>query len=215
MHEPAEVAAEFGALEQAYPGRFHLGLGVSHAPLVDRNTEPGRYGRPLSTMREYLHDLDGSVPSSRMLLAALAPRMLELARERAAGSHPYFVPVAHTRFAREVLGPDATLAVEQTVLLETDPAAARETARAFMATYLNFPNYVNTLLRHGFSEEDVSNGGSDRVVDAIVAWGDEEAIHERVAAHHEAGADHVCIQVLGPSSQGIALEEWRRLAPGA
>jgi probable F420-dependent oxidoreductase len=213
MHEPADVVAEFGRLEQRHPGRFQLGLGISHAPLVDRSTEPGRYGKPLATMRRYLDELGDGVPPSRMLLAALAPKMLELARERTAGSHPYFVPVEHTRYARSVLGPDAVLAVEQTVLLEPDPAAARETARAFMATYLNLPNYVNNLLRHGFVESDFEHGGSDRVVDAIVAWGDEDAIAGRVAAHHEAGADHVCIQVLGPRAQGMALEEWRRLAP--
>jgi probable F420-dependent oxidoreductase len=139
--------------------------------------------------------------------------VLELARQRTAGSHPYFVPVDHTRYARQALGPGPVLAVEQTVLLETDPAAARQTARAFMAAYFNFPNYVNNLLRHGFTEDDIRDGGSDRLVDAIVAWGDEQAIHDRVAAHHAAGADHVCIQVLGPSAQGMALEEWRRLAP--
>jgi probable F420-dependent oxidoreductase len=165
-------------------------------------------------MRRYLDELGGAVPASRMLLAALAPRMLELARGRTAGSHPYLVPVEHTRYAREQLGLDATLAVEQTVLLERDPATAREQARDFLATYLNFPNYVNNFLRHGFTEQDLRDGGSDRLVDGIIAWGDEDAIAARVGAHHQAGADHVCIQVIAPQAQGLPLDEWRRLAPG-
>jgi probable F420-dependent oxidoreductase len=148
-----------------------------------------------------------------MLIAALAPRMLKLARERAAGSHTYFVPVEHTRYAREALGPDAILAVEQTVLLETDPVRAGEQAREFTSAYLRLPNYVNNLLRLGFTDEDVAGSGSEGLVNEIVAWGEEEAIASRIAAQLAAGADHVCIQVLGPRGQAIALEEWRRLAP--
>jgi probable F420-dependent oxidoreductase len=212
MHEPAEVTEHFDAFERMHPGRFQLGLGISHAPLVDR-VEPGRYSRPLTTMRRYLDELEGAVPASRILLAALAPRMLDLARERTAGSHPYFVPVEHTHAARERLGPDATLAVELTVLLERESVAAREQARAFMSTYFGFPNYVRNLLRHGFAEDDLLDGGSDRLVDAIVAWGDEDAIAERIEAHLAAGADHVCIQLIGPNAQGLPLEQWRRLAP--
>jgi probable F420-dependent oxidoreductase len=138
--------------------------------------------------------------------------MLELARDRAAGAHPYFVPVEHTRFAREQLGPEPLLAVEQAVLLETDPAAAREQARRYMKVYFTLPNYVRTLLAHGFAEEDMADGGSDRLVDAIVAWGDEAAIAARIAAHREAGADHVCLQVVSEIDQGLPLEDWRRLA---
>jgi probable F420-dependent oxidoreductase len=213
--EAGAVAAFFGRAEARHPGRFLAGLGVSHAPLVDRN-EPGRYRKPLGKMQDYLDELDGSeppLPKERRLLAALAPRMLELARVHAAGAHPYFVSVEHTRFAREQLGPDPLLAVEQAVLLETDPAVAREEARKHMAVYLSLPNYVRPLLAHGFSEEDVASGGSDRLVDGIVAWGDEAAIGARIDAHHEAGADHVCLQVVGPLAQALPLDEWRRLAP--
>jgi probable F420-dependent oxidoreductase len=212
--DPRDAAVRFDEVDRDHPGRFQLGLGVGHAAFVDR-AEPGRYARPLSKMRHYLDDLGDRVPARRMLIAALAPRMLELARERTAGSHTYFVPVEHTRYAREVLGPDATLAVEQTVLLETDPVRAAEQAREFTAAYLRLPNYVSNLLRLGFTEEDVTGSGSERLVNEIVAWGDEEAIASRIAAHLAAGADHVCVQVLGPGSQAIALDEWRRLAPVA
>jgi probable F420-dependent oxidoreductase len=151
-------------------------------------------------MRSYLDELDASsppVPPERRFLAALGPKMLELSRDRSAGAHPYFVPVEHTSYAREIIGPDALLAPEQAVLLETDPDRARVGARQHMERYLQLPNYANNLLRHGFSESDLSDGGSERLADAIVAWGDEAAIAERVRAHHEAGADHVCIQVVG------------------
>jgi probable F420-dependent oxidoreductase len=214
LHEPDAVAALFGRAEARHPGRFLAGLGVSHAPLLDR-TDPGRYRKPLDKMRNYLDRLDATdppIPKERRMLAALAPRMLELARTRAAGAHPYFVPVEHTRYAREQLGPDPLLAVEQAVFLETDPTVAREHARKHMATYLTLPNYVRPLLAHGFTEEDVANGGSDRLVDAIVAWGDEAAIGARIDAQLEAGADHVCLQVVGPLDQALPLDDWRRLA---
>jgi probable F420-dependent oxidoreductase len=123
------------------------------------------------------------------------------------------VPVEHTSYARQILGPDALLAPEQAVVLETDPTRAREAARSHTERYLQLPNYTNNLLRHGFTEDDLRDGGSDRLVDTIVAWGDEEAIASRVRAHHEAGANHVCIQVLGVQSGTLPREEWRRLAP--
>jgi probable F420-dependent oxidoreductase len=213
LHDASRVAAFFAETERSHPGRLLTGIGVSHAPLVDRD-EPGRYRKPLSAMREYLDELDASDPplaSDRRLLAALSPRMLELARDRALGAHPYFVPVEHTRSAREQLGPGPVLAVEQAVLLETDATVARELARKHMATYLTLPNYVQNILRHGFSDDDVADGGSDRLVDEIVCWGDEAAIGARVAAHRDAGADHVCLQVVGPLDQGLPLEDWRRL----
>jgi probable F420-dependent oxidoreductase len=140
--------------------------------------------------------------------------MLELARERVAGSHTYFVPVEHTRAAREALGPAAVLAVEQGVVLEADPVKAREQARLHMSHYLTRPNYVNNLLRHGFTEDDVREGGSDRLVDAVVAWGDETRIAERVAAQQAAGADHVCLQVLATEDPDSLRRAWRRLAEG-
>ncbi len=215
LHDADRVAGFAESVEARHPGRFLAGFGVSHAPLVDREQE-GLYRRPLAKMRQYLDELDAapaSLPAARRLLAALAPRMLELARDRALGAHPYFVPVEHTFFAREQLGTVPVLAVEQAVVLETDARAAREVARTHMAGYLKLPNYVNnSLLGHGFDEADVANGGSDRLVDAIVAWGDDEAIAARIAAHHEAGADHVCVQVIGPLEQHLPLEDWRRIA---
>jgi probable F420-dependent oxidoreductase len=215
--DAAKVASVWARVESQHPGRFHVGLGVSHASLVDRD-EPGLYRKPFSKMVEYLDQLDASepgIPPQRRLIAALGPRMLDLARERTAGSHPYFVPLEHTHFARERLGPGRLLAVEQAVVLETDPVVARELARGHMAVYLGLPNYVNNLLRHGFDESDLDGGGSDRLVDAIVAWGDEAAIAERIASHRAAGADHVCIQLVGPQPQGLPLSEWRRLAPAS
>jgi probable F420-dependent oxidoreductase len=213
-HTPREVAAGHAGIGLSAHGRFLLGLGVSHAPMVDRE-QPGRYRRPLSKMRAYLDELDDQpapVPPSERVLAALGPKMLDLARERAAGAHPYFVPVAHTRFARERLGPGPLLAPEQGVVLETEPARARAIAREHVARYLQLPNYTNNLLRHGLTEDDLRDGGSDRLLDAIVVTGDVDAVAERVRAHREAGADHVCLQVLGAGL--LPRAEWRRLAEG-
>jgi probable F420-dependent oxidoreductase len=205
-HEPAEVSQRFASIDEEHPGRFQLGLGISHAPMIG-----DRYEKPLAKMRSYVDALD--VPAERMLIAALGPKMLELARDRTAGTHPYFVPVAHTRFARSVVGDDRVVAPEVSVVLETDPERARAAARGFMELYLTLPNYTNNLLRHGFDESDLADGGSDRLVDAIVAWGDEEAIAARVREHLDAGADHVCIQVVGGDRTTLRLDEWRRLAP--
>src|SRR5215467_13910103 len=209
-HSPAESAAAHAELTAAHPGRFLLGLGVSHAFLAD-----GRYRRPLAKMREYLDDLDAGeppVPAAERVLAALGPRMLELARDRSAGAHPYLVTPEHTRRAREVLGAGSLLAVEQAVVLETDPERARSLARRHLTVYLQAPNYTNNWLRLGFTEDDLAGGGSDRLVDALVAWGDAAAIRDRVERHHEAGADHVCLQVVTGEFRP-PLEEWRALAP--
>ncbi len=199
-HDPAEVAAGFAGLEENWPGRFLLGLGVGHP------SNAPDYRRPLAKMRSFLDALE-SVPREARVLAALRPRMLELARARSAGAHPYFVPVEHTRRAREALGP-RLLAPEQAVVLESDPGRARAIARAHVERYLGLPNYVNNLRWLGFTEDDLR--GSDRLVDAVVAWGDEAAIAVRVREHLAAGADHVCIQVL---NGGLPRAEWRRLAP--
>jgi probable F420-dependent oxidoreductase len=214
MHEPQEVAVEHARLEREHGGRFLLGLGIGHAPAVNAK-QPGLYRRPYSKMRSYLDELDAAqppVPADERILAALKPRMLELSRERSIGAHPYFVPVEHTATAREHLGPDAVLAPEQAVVLETDPELARERARSHMGRYLELPNYTGNLLELGFDESDIAGGGSDRLVDAIVAWGDETAIADRVRAHHEAGADHVCLQVVGVPQGELPLGEWRALA---
>jgi probable F420-dependent oxidoreductase len=208
-HPPAESAAAQRELTAAHPGRFLLGLGVSHAFLVE-----GEYRRPLAKMREYLDELDTAdppVPASERVLAALGPRMLELARDRSAGAHPYLVTPEHTRRAREILGPDRLLATEQAVVLEADPQRARALGRQHLAVYLQAPNYTSNWLRLGFAEEDLADGGSDRLVDALVAWGDPDAIRERVARHHDAGADHLCLQVVTGEFRA-PLEEWRALA---
>jgi probable F420-dependent oxidoreductase len=172
-------------------------------------------------MREYLTAMQGALyravaPASEapIVLAALRPAMLRLAREQARGAHPYFVTPEHTKRAREILGPGAWLAPEQKVLLDTDPARARATARATMQIYLGLPNYQNNLKWLGFEDADLANGGSDRLVDAIVAWGDEAAIAARIKAHHDAGADHVCIQPLRADGiPGPDLRVLEALAP--
>ena len=206
-------------LTEAYPDRFLLGLGVSHAPIVE-GLRGHRYEKPLSTMRAYLDAMDaaffvGAPPTTPLMrvIGALAPKMLQLSAERAAGAHPYFVPPEHTAYARRILGSGPLLAPEQAVVLEKDPDTARQIARAHMATYLGLPNYVNNLKRLGFTDSDIGNGGSDKLVDAIVAWGGIDAVVTRVRAHHDAGADHVCIQVLDPDPRALPLRQWRELAP--
>ena len=215
MHAADAVAAGCAALEAAHPGRFALGLGASHAAVVDAD-EPGRYAKPLSAMRGYLDELDATappLPASARLLAALGPKMLELSRDRGAGAHPYLVPVEHTRVAREILGPDRVLAPELGVVLDADVDAARAVARGHVADYLTLPNYRNNLVRLGWGDDDLAGGGSDALVDALVACGDEQAIADRIAEHLAAGADHVCLQVVGQVDEALALEQWRRLAP--
>jgi probable F420-dependent oxidoreductase len=213
MHEPAEVAARRASWSDAWQRRFVLGLGVSHAPLIDHE-HPGRYTKPYSKMVGYLDGLDASevpFPVDARVLAALRPKMLGLARDRAAGVHPYFVPPEHVVRAREILGANATIAVELAVVLDTDPSTARETARRHTAVYVGLPNYTNNLREFGYADEDFANKGSDRLVDAIVAWGDHDAIVRRVAMMRDAGADHVCIQVIRPDD-GFPRAEWRELA---
>jgi probable F420-dependent oxidoreductase len=211
--DAAEVAAGVGEIRAAHPGRFLLGLGVSHPEAVNRN-EPGRYDKPLAAMVSFLDALDaaGDEHPGERALAALGPRMLRLSADRAAGGHPYFVPVEHTAFAREQLGTGPLLAPEQAVVLETDPAKAREIARAHMQIYLQLVNYTSNLRRFGFTDDDINGGGSDRLVDAIVAWGDAETIANRVKSHHDAGADHVCLQVLGADPMSPPRGDWRTLA---
>ncbi len=205
-------------LTDAYPGRFVLGLGVSHEGSVGRRG--GRYERPYSRMRAYLDAMDRAASSApepeaepRRMLAALGPRMLELAAERSLGAHPYFVPVEHTAFARARLGPEPVLAVEQTVVLETDPAEARRIARLFAVDYLQTPNYARNLRRMGWSDQDIAGQGSDALIDAVVAWGDVDRIASRVREHLQAGADHVCVQVVSEDETDVCLKELAELAP--
>ncbi len=208
-NDPEVTAAHDAALRAEHPERFLLGLGVGHAP-IDR-----RYARPLTAMREYLDRLDAAsppVPREGRAIAALWPRMLDLARERSAGSHSYLVTPEHTRRAREALGPDALLVPEQTVVVESDPERARELARRFLAGYLTLPNYVENLRRLGFGEQDLAGEGSDRLVDALVAWGEPDELRARVDAHRAAGAGHVCVQVVGTRGDGPPRAGWRVLA---
>jgi probable F420-dependent oxidoreductase len=207
------------ALSEAFPGRFLLGVGVSHQPMVDY-VRGQHYDKPLTRMREYLDAMDQAIymaprpaEEPRRVLAALGPKMLELAAAKALGSHTYFVPVEHTAAAREALGDGPMLCPEQAVVLSTDAEVARAAARQHMATYLGLPNYTNNLRRLGWGDDDLSDGGSDRLVDAIVAWGDEDAIAARIRQHLDAGADHVCLQVLTPDATALPMPEWRALAP--
>jgi probable F420-dependent oxidoreductase len=215
MHTPEETAATHARFADLYGDRFLVGIGVSHAPLIDA-AEAGRYRKPLARTAEFLDGLDRAskpLPRSRRVLAALGPKMLELARTRTAGAHPYNVTPEHTAMAREALGPDGLVLPEQAVALTTDRALARELGRRYIAGYLGFPNYVNNFRRLGFDDDDFANGGSESLVDALVAWGDESAIRERIDQHRAAGADHVCIQVLAEDTSALPLAEWRRLAP--
>jgi probable F420-dependent oxidoreductase len=199
----ASAAAQKGLNEQS-GGRFLLGLGVSHVPLVEIRKHA--YGKPLATMRAYLRgmaeaDYRGIAPPAppKTVLAALGPKMLELSAELADGAHPYNVPPEHTRQARRILGAGKLLCVEQAAILETNAAAARAIARRFLAFYFGLPNYVDNWRRLGFTDPDFAGGGSDRLIDAIIAWGDEQAIRARIQEHWQAGADHVCVQAVGPA----------------
>ena len=216
--DPVAMANGWHMLTDAYPDRFVLGIGVSHAPSVERRG--GSYQRPWSTMREYLDAMDRAASSApepesepRVVLAALGPRMLELAADRALGAHPYFVPVEHTAFARQRLGQDPVLAVEQTVVLESDPSQARRVARQFAVHYLQATNYANNLKRMGWTDADLSGQGSDAVIDAVVAWGDVDKVVNRVRQHLDAGADHVCVQVVSDDENDVCLPQLRELAP--
>ncbi len=217
VRDPMAMVAGANALAEAYPGRFVLGMGVSHPPQV---TPRGHsYGKPVATMRAYLEAMDaadytGPRPAKPVprLLGALRPAMLELAAEMADGAHPYLVSVEHTRRARELLGPDRILATEQFVLLENDPAEARRRGRQALAWYLTLPNYTDNLRWLGFDDNDLADGGSDTLVDALVAWGDEDAIRGRVLEHLQAGADHVCIQPIGDDADSVGIGQLRRLA---
>jgi probable F420-dependent oxidoreductase len=190
-------------------GRFLLGLGVSHVPLVE-NARGHQYRQPLATMRAYLDAMDKAAAIAPpvdepppTVLAALGPQMTALAGQRTAGAFPYNVTPEHTAWARAIIGPNKWLCVEQKVLLVTEPVRAREIARQAMAFYLPLMNYRNNWKRLGFSDEDLAGGGSDRFLDAMVPWGSEAAIRQRIQAHFDAGASHVCIHPLHPDGQAL------------
>ena len=207
MHEPPEVMEWWSGLSDARRSRLLLGLGVSHETMIER------YEKPLQAMRQYLDQLDDlGLPTEARCLAALGPRMVELAATRSAGAHPYLVTPDQTAQVRRGLGDGRLLAVEQGVVLESDPTEARALARSGLAGYLETPNYQRSWLRQGFTEADFTGQGSDRLVDAMVAWGDVDAIGARVQAHRDAGADHVCLQVFTTRGSGPPHDQWRALA---
>ena len=223
--DPLTTASAIRTVGEAFPSRFVAGLGVSHPPAVEVRGET--YGSPYRKMAKYVEDMlatshesPAPLEPAPVVLAALRPRMLELARDRASGAHPYFVPVEHTRRARAILGPGKLLAPELAVVLEADPVEARRLARLHTGSfYLGAANYLENLRWLGYSEADLTGAGSDELVDSIVGWGDEHAIVARIREHLEAGADHVCIQPVTdvrPLEDGpdhAALEVLGRLAP--
>jgi len=201
-----EMVADWEQLEADFPGRALAGIGAGH-PEHD-----GDYSKPFSAVREYLDRLDeaGQPPVERRLLAALAPRMIDLATSRAAGSIPYFVPVSHTRLSRQQLGEGPLLAPEMACVLDEDPERARAKARGFAELYLGLTNYRKAVLRGGFEEADLEGGGSDRMIDAVVPQGSAEQVAAAARAHLEAGADHVALQPVG--TEGLPRAEWTALA---
>ena len=205
-------------LAEAWPGRFVLGISVSHAPLLPARGH--QYEHPLAAMRAYLDAMDKAPyraakpnPPAPTVLGALGVKMIELARERSAGAHPYCVPVEHTREARRILGQDRLLAPEQAVVFAKNREAARVPGDIYMRTYLSLENYRQNLVRLGWPEDELTPPGSDRAFDALVAWGDEQEIARKVKRHHEAGADHVAVNVLTPTPDRAPIDDLRRLAP--
>lgn len=215
MHSPSEVAASYAALTAAHGDRFLLGIGARHAPPIDVN-QPGLYGKPLTVTAAFLDALDAAkqpVPAERRVLAAQSPKMLALAASRARGAHPYLVTPEHTAIARAALGEAPLLLPMQTVILCDGADEARTIGIHWLRAYLAaLPNYAHNLLRRsGFSTDDLAQV-SDRLFDGIIVWGDEDAIMRRVAEHHSAGADHVCVQVLTADLSAFPREQWRRIA---
>lgn len=218
--DPVAAAGAARTLSAAYPGRLVCGLGVSHSPLVER-VRGGRYLAPVAAMTNYLDRMDAAVyrsadaaaPPPPRLLAALGPRMLDLARDRAQGAHPYLVTPEHTGWARACLGESAALVVEQAVVLATDPEVVSRRAHAHLEFYTGLPNYRRSWSRLGFTDADYGRGGSERLAAALVAGGDEAAIAQRVQEHLQAGASQVCVQVLGESVEEVPERDWLRLAP--
>lgn len=216
VESPASVTQAWQRLEDAYPGRLYVGLGISHARLVEGlNLD---YSRPLGRTREFLDALDEQsdpLPPDRRLLAALGPKMLALAAERSLGTHPYLVSTDNTAAARVGVGPEKVVAPELGVVLDPDLASARTQARDALSFYVGLPNYSNNWKRAGFGDADLAGGGSDRLIDALIALGDADAIAERVAAHRAAGADHVCLQVLNSAADARSHVEVLRALSGA
>ena len=214
FHSAAEVLDVHHAAGELGGDRLLSGVGVGHAPLVDREM-PGRYQHPIASMSVYLDELDSGphpIPRAQRIIGALGPRMMRLAGERTAGAHPYLVTPGHTRWAREVMGPDAWLAPELHVVVDRDAGRARALGRQYMAVYLELPNYIANFHRMGFTDADFENGGSDRMIDELVAWGDADTVLARAQEHLDAGADHVALQVLVADRMTFPLDSWKALA---
>jgi probable F420-dependent oxidoreductase len=206
-NEPPALAAQHAELTREFPGRLLLGIGIGHPEATTQ------YAKPMATMRAFLDGLDAAatpVPHDERCLAALGPRMLELSAQRSRGAIPYFTPVEHTRFAREQVGDGPLIAPELACVVDTDKERARGKAREYAALYLGLTNYTSNLLRFGFTPQDIADGGSDRLIDAVVPQGSAQQIAEVVRQHLDAGADHVCVQPVGV--RGIPRDEWTALA---
>jgi probable F420-dependent oxidoreductase len=207
QYEPAALGAEFATLEADFPGRVLLGIGIGHPEATSE------YKAPLAKTREFFDGIatsDHQVPRERMVAAALGPKMLDLSFERTLGTHPYFTPPVHTRFARERLGTSALVAPEQAVVVDDDPDTALATARAFAGRYLGLSNYTNNLKRFGYTEQAIADGGTQSLVDEMVPQGTAARVATAVRAHLDAGADHVCVQAVG--ARGVPTREWTELA---
>ena len=219
--DPMSMRAIRETLGELAPGRVAIGMGVSHGHLV-AGVRGHEYKKPVATMSAYIDAMEKAIymavkaeQPAPLVIAALRPKMLELAATKTSGAHPYFVPPEHTARAREILGKRALLLPEVKLMLETDAGKARAAARAAMAMYIRLPNYQNNLRWLGYTDADFENNGSDRLVDAIVGWGDEKAIAKRLQEHYDAGADHVCIQPLRSDGQmGADMRVLEILAPG-
>lgn len=216
--DPITMAAGQKTIGEAFPGRFVLGLGVGHKAAVE-GVRGHHYGPPVATMGHYLEAMasaiyDAPAPpvATPTILAALGPKMIELGRDRADGIHPYHTTPEHTRLARELLGPGAVLAPEQSVVFQADPEKARHIARSRLRNTLTQPNYLRNLARLGFSDSDLAGSGSDLLIDSLVAWGDQDAVFARLREHLDAGANHVAVQVLVPDDRVVPTAEWRLLA---
>ena len=206
-YDPADLVAEYAALEADFPGRLCVGIGVGHPEATSD------YKRPLKNLEAFLDGIDSAdapIPTDRRIIAALGPKMLAMSARRSLGTIPYFTSVDHTRFSRETVGPDALVIPEIACVIDEDVERARATAREYAALYLGLSNYTNALLEHGYDQADIEDGGSDRLIDHVIPHGTAEDIAAAARAHVDAGADHVALQTIG--AEGVPAAEWSKLA---
>jgi probable F420-dependent oxidoreductase len=214
MHEPGETAAWVAGVRSRHPQRLLLGIGASHRAAIEPTGR--QFAHPLNAVSTFLDGLQAApepVDAGELLIAALGPKMMELAGARTSGTHTFLVTADHTAFARRILGPTALVVPELKVVLTTDPARAREVARQHLRPHLSLPNYANNLVRLGFTGTDFAEGGTNRLVDAVVAWGSLDTIAQRLAAHLDAGVNHVCLHVIDDREPVQLVADWRALAP--